>query len=1305
MHNLVPHFIIEKLAQDERQGAFLAIGLFVDISGFTRLMETLMQHGQHGAEVMATVMCSVFEPLVQHVVEQGGFVSNFAGDAFTAFFPLSTPEARFTTAQRAITAAWHSHSYLAQYPTQETVYGRFQMAAKFGLSLGEVSWGILCNDSESQAAFYFRGTAVDGCATAEKKAQPGDIVLDAALAETVADWVAMTPRETHFVVNGRPKALSPVQEVVPPQTDLSLLKRFFPEHLLTQPFQGEFRQIVNVFIRLPENENETDLALFMQTVFHLQAQYGGVNSRLGFGDKGCTLLLFWGAPIAHETDIERALGFLLTLRKKSPFAFTAGVTYRLAHAGLIGSPLHVEFTCYSSGVNLAARFMASAPDGEIWIDEATAKRARARFELHPNGARWFKGFALAQPVFQLIERRDAAVPLFIGTLSGRTAELAQLSAFLKPIEDGRFAGALRIVGEAGIGKSRLIHHLLENHTPHTASYQVFLCQTDQIMRQSLNPLRYWLQRYFDQGNEAKDSAKKRRFEKKIEQLMASTSSARLSSELHRTRSFLGAMLDLYWPESLYAQLDPQGRFENTLIALTTLLQLESLRLPVLLIIEDIHWLDEDSRHFLSQLWLTLNAASGATYPIAIIATARPDQRDAPLDEVPWQTLQLGQLSTTELRTMAANLLGGPVSPQLESLLAHRADGNPFFTEQIVRYLQDRSLLQETAAGWSVTSEDTAVLPRDVHALLVARLDQLTLPVKNGVQHAAILGREFEVRLLMQMLGQERIDTILEEAKQAGIWAPLTEPRYLFRHALVRDAAYKMQLRSRRQALHRLVVAALEAAQSDDLTPYYGELAHHAEQANLTDKARKYLYKAGNVARDVYQNNKALDYYGRSLALTPTHDTQTRYQLLLNQEKIYRWLGKSADQEVALGTLAELAYELSDKRKQAEVLLRQARHAEQKGNYTACIEAARESVALALEVNHQQSIANAHYQLGTAHHWLGNTTRAEKRLVSALKIYRAIGDRAGEANALFDLGQIALKQGDYKRATTMQQNVLLIARALNDKHKEAFTVNSMGLLAGHQHEYQQAQTHFESALALYEEIGNRRGVGVVLNNLGTIAHMLGQYDKAKQYYERSLSLRRETGERQGEMINLNNLGEVYAKQRHFNKARAYFERCLALERELDLRFAEAITLHVYAQTLIELEELALAEENLRICLDLRRELKQAVHHLLPPRLGLIYIAHLKGEHNDAEKLLRKLLIDLASHRLDGLGDPFGFYWLAITLAEYYQNDRATDLVSEAYAQLQRQADKISDKHSRRSFLENVPEHRSISSMYRRYYPSV
>ena len=280
-----------------------------------------------------------------------------------------------------------------------------------------------------------------------------------------------------------------------------------------------------------------------------------------------------------------------------------------------------------------------------------------------------------------------------------------------------------------------------------------LCQADQIQRQSFNPLRNWLSRYFGISLGQSVDERKLSFDTKLDELISTTTDLELVRELERTRSILGALLELSWPGSLYEQLDPEGRYNNTFLALIALIKAESLRRPVILFIEDLQFIDSDSKDFLARLKRAI-LASSEPFPIAIIVTSR--RQGASLEKgLIDSRIYLRGLSSA-LGQMIETLLGGLVAPKLVALVMDRSEGNPYFAEQIIRYLQDENLIETGKAGWTpVRALDQGFLPGDVRAVLVARLDQLARGVRESVQAASILGRQFEVSLLVHMLRDDK----------------------------------------------------------------------------------------------------------------------------------------------------------------------------------------------------------------------------------------------------------------------------------------------------------------------------------------------------------------------------------------------------------------------------------------------------------------------------------------------------------------------------------------------------------------------
>ena len=846
LHSLTPHFILDELAAGRTAGKFDGVCVFVDIAGFTPLTLALMEHGTEGAEVLADVLMRVFGPLIEIVYDQGGWIAGFAGDAFKAVFPCHAasvgPDAPDTAYRHAVQAAWRIRTRLATAPHVETRFGTFGFSGKACVADGVVDWQIWQAGSiadtpdtwgvgqSQQAACVIGGTAMAAALSLDPQAERGEaIVSQAVLARLPADLLRTTPRAgcariDDFLAPLLPPVTAALPHVTNASPDPELAARFFPAELLRSPLQGEFRRVTTVFVNFTRELTPAEQADFEATFFALLARFSGFLCRvgqIGGKDNGQTLLLFWGAPVSSEHDVARALNFLLALRAAAPVPLRAGVTTHLAYAGFVGAPRREEYTCYGTYVNLAARQLMAAEAGEIWLDAATARRAQD-FTLAEHGQRQFKGFAAPQPVTLLAgSGLQTAARDYHRPLVGRGAELARLHQALEPLHAQQFGGVITLIGEAGMGKSRLAHELLhptadEAPVP-SGQPQSILCQTDEILRQPLNPFRYWLRTYFNQAPGQSEAANKAAFAAKLDQLNRQltarlatapprSSMRALLAELDRTRPFLGALVDLHWAGSLYEQLEPQLRYENTLDALKTLLKAESLRHPLVIQLEDAHWLDQESAEFVAKLLHNID-----DYPLLLLVTTRHveahssefDIAKALPTDISQSTVDLTALDPAAITAVAAELLGGPLAPSLAEELTRRADGNPFFAEQIVLYLREQQLLRQTGDGWQLdtTAGDGftahAVLSGDVRAILTARLDRLPGPVKAVVLAAAVLGREFDTRVLMHMLqANAELRLKLQAATEAALWSAVEETRYLFRHALLRDAAYDMQLRAR-----------------------------------------------------------------------------------------------------------------------------------------------------------------------------------------------------------------------------------------------------------------------------------------------------------------------------------------------------------------------------------------------------------------------------------------------------------------------------------------------------------------------------
>jgi len=1337
---LTSHFILENYVRRRFGGSFAAVSLFVDVVGFTGITEALARYGQRSSEALAEVMSTIFDPLVRCVYEQKGFITHFGGDAFTALFPGSD----VASYQRALAAAWAIRSHLLNRPCYTTPYGEFILEVKIGLAAGDVEWGILQAPEGLPHAYYFRGAAIAGCTQAEHRAQGGDVVLGPSARAVLQPLILTRPVQAKmgepvgsYVLVTAVRGTLPAPAAIAPPDSLALSAAaadFWPPTLNRLACRGEYRNVVTLFLGLKDVESRGQLETFMETVFYLQREYGGFLSRIDFGDKGCTVLFFWGAPTSHENDVERALNFALDLKETAPFLFRAGITYRVAYAGFVGSALRADYVCYAQGTNLAARMMMAAEWGQIWLDDSIARRVSdptrrggTGFMAEPAGRAAFTGFAKQQAVHLLQRRRAQETQLFEGRMVGRQRELYQLAAAIRPMFDGRSAGIVTVIGEAGIGKSRLLHEFRVRTTrgDSATSPKWFHCPTDEIHRQSLNPFRQFLRTYFHQVSG--DVQNRARFTRKLESVVDQVRDPVLQKRLARARPFLGALVGLHWPGSLYEQLEPKLRFENTLAALRTLFVAESRIRPVILEVEDAHWLDDDSEQFLQRFVHGL-----IDQPIVLLVVGREPLLALLVADVPQRTLQLASLTVKEIEELAAARLSSPVSATLVRMLAERTDGNPFFAEQLLRYLEEEELLLEV--GGSLTLDETdRCIPTDVRAVLIARLDRLSPDMREMVQAAAVLGREFEVPVLARMM--EYSPAKVKVAADEGIWSKLTETRYMFRHALLRDAAYDVQSKARLQAQHRLAAVALENVYAKHLAPHYADLVYHYGKAGDGESERYYARLTGEQAAAQFANAEAVSYLGRALALAPEEDYTERYALLLAREKVYDLQGQRMAQLRDLMAMRELADVLGDDHRLAQVALRRADYAETTGDFPTAIVAAQEAVRfakaiqdvaceaggylrrgrvlhhqgkyaaardelekaliLAREAGLRQVEANCLRRLGAVVWYHGSYGEAAAYLRDALRIFRQVGDRRGESRALGNLGGISSDQGDYVKARSYQEQVLLTLQEMGDRQGEMMSLNNLGEVSMRQGDYDEAREHFERALRIGLEINDRRSEGIVRGNLGFILLSQGFYLQARICFERALGLFREIGDRSGDGWILFLLGLLFHQERDDRAAHNYSQQALCIAHGLGDLYTKGRALTCLGHALARLGKLSLAAAAYREALALRRTLGEQ-GGALEALAGLARVSLAQGDSLQAHAQVEDILGSLENNAkaLDGAEEPFRVYLTCYQVLLANQDPRASDLLNTANRLLWERAAKISDKELQRSFLEGVAVHQEI-----------
>ncbi len=1289
MHRIVPDFVIENYRAGRRRGTFRATGMFVDLSGFSTITDVLMRDRQHGAEQLSALLYSVFEPVVRAIFEHGGIILGFAGDALTAVYPDEADPQK--VAWEALASAWSIRQSLASMASLQTSYGSFPISAKVGIAYGDLAWVIVESGDHRKATYYFRGSAVEGPAEAEHQARAGDIVLGPSVRAMLANRVQVEANGEFARLTGLLDTLPASCPIGQQPVDQEIARLFVPEVLLAEGLRGEFRQVVNLFVQIPPLSDD-DLEPFITTVFDLQERYAGLISRLDFGDKGCNMLMLWGAPTAYENDISRALNFAVDLRSALDFPIAAGITFQMAHAGYMGSKLFEDYTCSGWGVNLAARLMTRAGSGSIWLDQRVVQRVSKTFDVEDLGQQDFKGFAQPQHIYSLKGRKAEADSLYLGALSGREAELRQLGDHIQPLWRGQFAGVTVVRGEAGIGKSRLVQEFRSETSLADREVLWAICPSDQILRQSLYPFRHWLLRYFNLVSQSDDAARLQSFNTVFDGLIRDISDESLIDDLRRLRSFVAALVDLHWNDSLYERLDAQARYDNTVLALIALIKAESVRRPVILFVEDAHALDEDSELVLLRLKRSL--LSGASFPVAILMTARAEDTELLVtDRFADHILDLTGLSAEAMVALSNEILGRPAAEELLRFVEGRAEGNPFFAEQILHYLREESLLELNSSGnWTVSPGwQSSGLPMDITAMLIARLDQLARQVKEVVQTASVLGREFEIHVLGWILKEDSaLEDEVTEASRASIWSPLSQLRYMFRHSLLRDAAYSMQLLAHRRELHALSLEALESLYADELPSHYPELAYHSEQAALAEKACLYLRNAADTARDAYQNAQAVDFYTRLLAFVPKEELSSRFDILVERALLYRRLGNRNSEAADLDSLDRIAEALGELGSKARVSMLRAKYVLSLGDFQRSAEYARHAAEWAWAASDVEVALGAHLILPEASLRQGHLEEAMRQAEETLRLAQHHERQAEQGTALNLMGLIALEQKRGALVRVFLEASLEIARLCSDRALEAKSLNNLGRSAGEiERDWGAARHYYEQAYAIVHERGDRPAEGIALINLGMAAGAQGDFSASRSYHDRALSITREIGDPYHEAYTLINLSAVAGMQGDASNALQFATAAVDLASRIGDRSGEAWGLLYKGHALLAARNLEAAEQAFQTSVSIWDEQGQP-GLAAEPLTGLILAALEKNDMAAAREWTERIMTHLeAGGTLEGTDEPLRVYLACYHALRAQGDSRSETVLHIARKMLDAQLSKFPSDDARRMYVENVP----------------
>ncbi|MBI5822932.1 MAG: AAA family ATPase [Chloroflexi bacterium] len=861
--------------------SYAAAVLFVDISGFTALTEQFAAKGPSGAEDISAVLNDFYGRWINIIKSYGGDIIKFAGDGLLVVWQYNNLEkATLLAAQTALEARKKLENFHA---------GERTLSTRIALGTGSIavtSLGGVFNRWE----MVITGDALEQIGAAQKTLKPGQIILSAEAWENIKGYALGAPAE------GGRMLLSGISSQVPREAmrhfnlrnnSIPALRSYIPGAIARRIDAGqsdwlaELRRVTSLFINIPEmtRGTETDvaqkLAQILQSAIY---RYEGSMNKIAVDEKGVSVLAAFGLPpFSHEDDPLRgilAAQDIITAVRELGLVCYVGVATGRMFCGVIGNEKRREYTINGDAVNLASRLMQavsadmSTPTGEriqIICDTSTYEGAKSRVDfitLEPISVR---GKSHAVPVFVPQARHAKGKgQIALTDMIGREDERFALAEALRALIT-KESRVVMIEGEAGFGKSRLVEELYRQTD--AMNVKVLLGLGEAIEQST--PYHVWkdiTQKLFNLDTQ----------ESTAEQRLAFETAINKDDDLRERAPLLSAVMPFAIPDNentINITGDARANAMHQLI-IERLTQTAS-QTPTALVIEDVHWLDSGS-------WALLTLVAQRVAPLLIVITARPMGLVAPMEFMQirhmaaTRYLLLAPLGNLDIETLLCQRLNVQKLPdELVAFIRNKAEGHPFYSEELAYALRDNSFIEIKNNECLITSSagnlDDLNLPGSLEGVITSRIDKMPPAHQLTLKVASVIGRAFALRELSaiypiksELAALPEYLTHLEKQELTILDTPDPESSYLFKHIITQEVAYNLLLFSQRRSLHRAIAEWYEGSFMQDIMMYYPVLAHHWKQADVPHKAVEYLEKSGELAFHNGTYREAIQFFSQAL---------------------------------------------------------------------------------------------------------------------------------------------------------------------------------------------------------------------------------------------------------------------------------------------------------------------------------------------------------------------------------------------------------------------------------------------------------
>ncbi len=1262
--SFVPAIVLEWLNQGIKEQRFDTLVAFADVSGFTAMSEKLSKIGDEGAEILTSILNNYFNTMISRIDQGGGFVGKFGGDAMTIFFPKNGQSEK-EVANRAIKTCLDLQSMMNLFQDIETKAGTFSLGMKIGISDGSVLFRIV-GDDEYGKEFLFTGTPLDDAAGAEHQGKSGEVIITKQLKKFYNGKI--TPRDDGFVkltpnptesgqINTESNSQTPFSDrtdeeiesliaIAKPFLDRSIFRRLS----LGLDSVGEIRRVSVLFMSFTGFDYDNDLEVgdkldFMYNwVSSVSSKYSGSINKVDMGDKGSKMIITFGAPTAHEFDIQHAVycGLELTAGQDQlrdwGVSIKMGIATGTVFAGEVGSSMRQEYTVMGPTVNLAARLMAHSTHGKLLVEEVTHESTEESFHFSSSTPVQFKGMATPLPVYEtlgVISSAERAIGIEADPLVGRDSEIKKITDLLTAVKSGRL-NTLLLRGDAGVGKSRLAIETVQ--LARKGRFEI--AAGEALSFGSQTPYLPWisiLRKLFDLPAAGGGELALLRIKEIIR---------KVDPDYSFRLPIIAGLLGIKSPDNdITRHFDGQLRQENLFDFLLQYFRSISTDSPIVLLFEDVQWIDSSSLELLAYLKRNLKDC-----PLMIIMVHRPEEDNIAkrfnvlTGSGDCTLLEVAEFNSDESKQLMLQLLGvESIDDELHKYIHEYTHGNPSFILELINTLSSSNKIRvvpsksglKAAVDGDLSEID---IPDSLTGIIMSKLDRLDAQSGLTIKLAAVIGNQFSQEMINEsypiQADEGIINNALDQLKQMEIIKSGQETvlyEYIFKNILTREVAYDSLLFAHRREYHRRIGLCLETLHFTNLKEWSEMLAHHFYHSEDDNRAMQYLGSSGDKSFHIFANDSAEIYYTQAIERCPDEeDLEKRYILFSMRSKVYAVTGeldlqlKDLEQALKLAQLAnnlqwqidtldEMIFrssrvndlnQMKETVDKATVILEKidyplgavrinsklGRWHFLNNDYNEALKYWLICAKQAKAIEDSEGLSAALTNIGLAYRTMGDVDNALKYYNSSLEIDRSNGNKKSEAVTLGNIGALYHRQGDPEHALSTLLQAYELGRQIGSKEIQRLNLGNIATLYMRKGEREKSLELQLEKLAVEKTMNNQRGQVFTLSNIGVWYAFEGCYDEALDYYRLSLDISRETGLKQEEPRLMLNIGQVLHNKGKLDEARAMLEQAILVATDIDHKFAEDFARRYLGFVLFDLKEYKLAHKEFTLALDLAISLK-------------------------------------------------------------------------------------------------------------------